>query len=123
MPEPQTPRRFIGFKEIPQVRDHAKIKQWLNITSDYLSKLTRACPSHRVPWGKRGVTESSRAALFSPSTVDTNGLEIVTTNVAGGGVQLCCPEMRYRGMQQGETYRLKKEHRQWPRCGDNNQTN
>ena len=26
----------------------------------------------------------------------------MTTNVAGGGVQLCCPEMRYRGMQQGE---------------------
>jgi hypothetical protein len=32
--------------------------------------------------------------------VDINGLEIVTTNVAAGGVQLCCPEMRFRGMQQ-----------------------
>lgn len=31
---------------------------------------------------------------------DINGLEIVTTNVAAGGVQLCCPEMRYRGIQQ-----------------------
>lgn len=31
--------------------------------------------------------------------VNVAGLEIVTTNVAAGGVQLCCPDMRYRGFQ------------------------
>ena len=31
--------------------------------------------------------------------VDVDGLEIVTTNVAIGGVQLSCPEMRYAGFR------------------------
>lgn len=31
--------------------------------------------------------------------VNVAGLEIVTTNVATGGVQLCCPEMRFRGFK------------------------
>lgn len=31
--------------------------------------------------------------------VDVAGIEIVTTNVAAGGVQLSCPEMRYRGFK------------------------
>ena len=44
-----------------------------------------------------------RAARYSRQVaVDINGLEIVTTNVAAGGVQLCCPEMRYRGLAQAE---------------------
>jgi hypothetical protein len=34
--------------------------------------------------------------------VDIDGLEIVTTNVAIGGVQLCCPEMRYPGFQRAQ---------------------
>jgi hypothetical protein len=34
--------------------------------------------------------------------VDIDGLEIVTTNVALGGVQLCCPEMRYRGFERAQ---------------------
>jgi len=39
--------------------------------------------------------------------VDVDGLEIVTTNVALYGVQLCCPQMRYKGFlrakKDGET--------------------
>jgi hypothetical protein len=31
--------------------------------------------------------------------VDVAGLEIITSNVAAGGVQLCCPEMRYSGFK------------------------
>ena len=31
--------------------------------------------------------------------VDVAGIDIVTTNVALGGVQLSCPEMRYRGFK------------------------
>lgn len=31
--------------------------------------------------------------------VDVAGIEVVTTNVAAGGVQLSCPEMRYRGFK------------------------
>jgi len=34
--------------------------------------------------------------------VDIDGLEIVTANVALGGVQLCCPEMRYAGFQRAD---------------------
>lgn len=42
--------------------------------------------------------------------VDIDGLEIVTTNVAIGGAQLCCPEMRYKGFVRstgGPEVRLK----------------
>ena len=31
--------------------------------------------------------------------VNVNGLEIVTTNVAVGGVQISCPEMRFAGLE------------------------
>lgn len=35
--------------------------------------------------------------------VDVAGIEIVTTNVAAGGVQLSCPAMRYRGFKSAGT--------------------
>lgn len=35
--------------------------------------------------------------------VNIDGLEIVTTNVAIGGVQLCCPEIRYPGFQRAQS--------------------
>jgi hypothetical protein len=39
-----------------------------------------------------------------PRQVDVNieGLEICTTNVSVGGVQLACPEMRYIGLQDSQ---------------------
>ncbi|HJP34889.1 MAG TPA: PilZ domain-containing protein [Gammaproteobacteria bacterium] len=45
-------------------------------------------------------SENRRSPRYSRQLdVDVDGLEIVTTNVAIGGVQLCCPEMRYPGFQ------------------------
>ncbi len=34
--------------------------------------------------------------------VNIDGLKIRTTNVAHGGVQLCCPQMRYSGLRRAE---------------------
>ena len=34
--------------------------------------------------------------------VNVDGLEIHTTNVSQGGFQLCCPQMRYPGLQRVE---------------------
>ena len=43
-------------------------------------------------------SEARHAPRFSRQlNVDINGLDIVTTNIARGGVQLCCPQMRYHG--------------------------
>ncbi len=35
--------------------------------------------------------------------VDFDGLEIVTTNVSAGGIQVSCPEMRYAGLRAAST--------------------
>lgn len=44
------------------------------------------------------VTEARRSPRYARQLdVDIDGLELVTTNVAMGGVQLCCPEMRFSG--------------------------
>lgn len=48
-------------------------------------------------------SQDRRSARYARQLdVDVAGIEIVTTNVATGGVQLSCPEMRYRGFRKAE---------------------
>jgi hypothetical protein len=49
-----------------------------------------------------GIKDRTSPRYSRQITVDVDGLEIVTTNVAVGGVQLCCPDMRYAGLQQAQ---------------------
>ena len=49
-----------------------------------------------------GLKDRSSPRYPRQIAVNVNGLEIVTTNVAVGGVQLCCPEMRYVALQQAQ---------------------
>jgi len=47
------------------------------------------------------VTEARRSPRYARQLdVDIDGLELITTNVAMGGVQLCCPEMRFSPLSQ-----------------------
>jgi hypothetical protein len=49
------------------------------------------------------VSEARRTSRYARLLdVDINGLGIVTTNVAHGGVQLCCPQMRFHGFRRAE---------------------
>ncbi|MFT4564086.1 MAG: hypothetical protein ACI9BW_003848 [Gammaproteobacteria bacterium] len=49
-----------------------------------------------------GIKDRSSPRFSRQLAVNVNGLEIVTTNVAIGGVQLCCPDMRYAGLDQAQ---------------------
>lgn len=49
------------------------------------------------------VAEARQSPRYSRQLdVNIDGLEIRTTNIAAGGVQLCCPQMRYHGFQRAE---------------------